>query len=137
MAVFPTEEWVGALVSLANASPDFDAAGQGWDGTVCLIVRDPPGAPDGPSRIRLAGKDGHWFDFGVRPVAGSSDCRLSLSAAYDMWRQLIRQEVGPLRAILKGDVAVRGHLPDLLKYRASVVILCELAGRLDTEYSDG
>ena len=54
-----------------------------------------------------------------------------------MWRRLISQEVGPLRAILKGDVAVRGHLPDLLKYRASVVILCELAGRLDTEYGDG
>ena len=136
MVVFPTEEWVGAWVALVNSSPDFRSAGVGWVGSACLIVTNPPVPGDAPFYLRLTGQDGHWSDFRVaRQPHGSGD-RLTLAAPYDVWRKVIRQELGPLRGIVQGDLRVKGHLPDLLKYRASVVVMCELAGRLDTRFLD-
>ena len=135
MPVFPSAEWVGAWVALANASEEFRLAGQGWDGAACLVVRDVPGADGLVSYIRLVGRDGCWSEHVVSTNPQlASDARMVLTAAYPVWKRLITQELGPLAGILQGQIRVEGHLPDLLKYRASIITLCVLAGRMDTQF---
>lgn len=135
MLIFPSEEWVAAWVSSTNQDPDFRAAGQGWDGAVGVVVRDGP--KNRPAAIRLTGREGRWSSYTVsdRPDPATVE-RIRLTAGYTVWRQVIRQELDPLRGILLGRIMVRGHLPDLLRYRAAILIMCKLAGRLDTNFPD-
>lgn len=136
MLVFPTEEWVAAWVLSTNEDQDFRAAGRGWDGAIGMVVRDGP--QNLPAFIRLIGREGRWSSYSVsnRPDPAAAAERIRLTAGYAVWRQVIRQDLDPLRGILIGRITVRGHLPDLLRFRDAILIMCELAGRLDTSFPD-
>ncbi len=137
MSVFPSEEWVHELLGLANAQNEANGGGQGWDGAACLEIRDIPGAAPASTYIRLAGRDGYWSEctVGTDPDL-AADARMMLSAPFSVWKELIRQQLPPVTGILMGRVALRGHLPDVLAYRASITTLWLLAGQLHTEFAD-
>jgi hypothetical protein len=61
---------------------------------------------------------------------------MMLSAPFSVWKELIRQQLPPVTGILMGRVALRGHLPDVLVYRASITTLWLLVGQLHTEFAD-
>lgn len=137
MSVFPSEEWVRELVGLANAENQSKGVGQGWDGAACLEIRDIPGVVAETTYIRLAGRDGHWSEctVGTDPDLAAG-ARMVLTATFSVWKELIRQQLPPINGILLGRVALRGHLPDVLKYRATITTLWLLAGQMNTEFAD-
>jgi len=133
MPQFPSEQWVRDLVALTDGSEEFRISGSGWSGAVDLVVE---GSADGPVHILLDGADGRWSRWAVGPDP-TPDVRIRLTASEDVWRQVIRQELSPLVGILQGRIRVHGHLPDILRYRSSITIMCELAGKVSTEFGDG
>jgi len=133
MPQFPSEQWVRDWVTLADESEEFRISGGGWSGAVDLVVE---GSADGPVHILLDGADGRWSRWAVGPDP-TPDVRIRLTASEDVWRQVIRQELSPLVGILQGRIRVRGHLPDIMRYRSSITIMCELAGKVSTEFGDG
>lgn len=137
MPAFPTMEWVLEWVRLANDSEEFQVGGLGWAGAACLVVRQKPGCPHHGTYIRLTGRDGHWSQqiLGADPDLATG-ARIVLDASHPVWKRVIRQELSPMRAILQGSMTVRGHLPDLLKYRSTITTLCILAGQIDTQFVD-
>ncbi|WP_395728307.1 hypothetical protein [Nakamurella sp.] len=133
MLIFPSAEWVAAWVSSTNDDADFRAAGQGWVGTVGVVVQDGPKGR--PSFIRLNGREGRWSSYSVLKAPDPASVeRIRLTARYAVWQQVIRQELNPIRGVLQGRVIVRGHLPDLLRYRGAILVMCENAGRMDTTF---
>ncbi len=138
MPVFPSEEWVRAWTDRANADSDFVAAAQGWQGALGLVVS---GVPSQDRRvdtfIRLDGAHGLWTGFIVGgdrgTVTGTVFC---LRAGYDQWKQLVRGELDPIKGIVQGKVALRGHLPEVLRWTGAVLRMAEIAGALDTQFPD-
>jgi putative sterol carrier protein len=136
--VFPSEQWVDALVALANRTPEFEASGRGWEGAVGLVIE--PDADAGlsePIYVRLDGRHGKWLGSELRNDSSLVEGAVFvLRAPYPHWKDLIRQKIQPIRALLQGKVRVEGHLPVILKWMKSVAVLAELAGRIDTEFVD-
>lgn len=136
--VFPSEEWVGAWLALANRSAEFEASGKEWEGAVILVIGAEPtaGIPDAVY-VRLDGRHGKWLGHEL-----STDRRLAegavfvLRAPYARWKQVIRQELNPIKGLVQGKIRIEGHLPVVFKWTKSVLLLAELAGRLDTEFLD-
>jgi putative sterol carrier protein len=136
--VFPSEEWVGAWLALANRSAEFEASGKEWEGAVTLVIGAEPSAGLPSSiYIRLEGRHGKWLGHEL-----STDGRLAegsvfvLRAPYARWKQVIRQELNPIKGLVQGKLRIHGHLPVIFKWTRSVLLLAELAGRLDTEFPD-
>src|SRR5450631_3362958 len=91
--VFPSLEWVRQWVELSNGSDEFQRGGRGWEGAVCLVVRDVP-AVDRRTFIRLDGRDGHWSQHDVGTDPGLAvGARVVLDAPCRVWNRVIRQEL--------------------------------------------
>jgi putative sterol carrier protein len=138
VAVFPSEEWVQAWVALANRSPEFEASGRWWEGAVGLVIEADAKAGVADSLyVRLDGRHGKWLgsEFG-RNKALVEGAVFVLRAPYRRWKDVINQELHPIKALLQGKLRVEGHLPVILKWTKTMAILAELAGRIDTEFVD-
>jgi putative sterol carrier protein len=138
MPLFPSEEWIEAWVALANQSAEFEASGEGWEGAVGIVIEADPrsGVPE-PLFMRLEGRDGKWLSHALGTDDGMlRDTVFVLRAPYLRWKQLVRQELHPVKGLLQGRIRIQGHLPVILKWIASVGVLARLAGEVDTEFVD-
>lgn len=138
MPVFPSYEWVEAWVALANASREFEASGRGWEGAVGLVIEADAaaGVPD-VLYVRLDGRDGKWLDsrFGTHGALVEGAV-IVLRAPYRRWKDVIAQDLSPLKGLLQGKLTVKGHLPVVLRWTKSMAVLAELAGHIDTQFID-
>jgi len=138
MPVFPSEDWVEAWVALANQSAAFEASGRGWEGAVALVVEaDADAGLREALYVRLEGRQGKW----VGSAFGTSSALVEgaifvLRAPYRRWKQVIRQELNPIKGVLQGKIEIQGHLPVILKWTKSILILAELAGQIETGFVD-
>ena len=138
MPLFPSEEWVEAWVALANASTEFEASGAGWEGAVGIVIEADPrsGVPE-TLYVRLDGRNGKWLAHALGTSSGIlGTTKFVLRAPYLRWKDLVRQDLHPIKGLLQGRIRIQGHLPVILRWIASIVILARLAGEVDTEFVD-
>jgi len=138
MPEFPSEGWVRAWVDLANHSKEFESSGAGWEGAVGVVIE--PDAAAGvtePFLVRLEGRHGKWQGcaFGTNEALLEATVFV-LRAPYRRWKEVVSQELHPIKALLQGKIRVQGHLPVILKWTRSMIVLGQLAGQVDTTFID-
>ena len=138
MHLFPSEEWVEAWVELANESAEFERSGEGWHGAVAAVIEaDADAGIPVPLYVRLEGRHGKWLGHAYGTDSALMDeAVFVLRAPYQRWKELIRQELHPIKGVLLGKIRIQGHLPLILRWTKSIAILAELAGRLETAFVD-
>ena len=138
MLVFPSPEWIDAWVDVANADRAFRSAGAGWDGVVGGVIGADGTA--GVSRdlyLRLAGRDGCWYESTLSRDAGVVHGTVfTIRAPYQAWKSVLRQQLHPVVGVVQGRLRLRGQLSSFLRWAHAMVIMTELAGRLDTTFVD-
>jgi len=136
--VFPSPEWVAAWVELANEDRAFRAAGAGWDGVVGGVVGADPGAGVADDLyLRLAGRDGRWLESTLGTDAGLvAETVFTIHGPYRAWKSVIRQQLHPVRGVVQGQLRLRGQLSSFLRWSRALLIMTELAGRMDTAFID-
>jgi putative sterol carrier protein len=136
--MFPSDQWVGAWVGLANESPEFEESGAGWDGAIGAVIEaDPAGGLPETLYLRLDGREGKWlgYELGTDP-ASIEGAVVTLRAPYRRWRQLVAQELDPVKAVLQGKLRVRGSATAILRRIDSFAIVVRLAGEVETTFID-
>jgi putative sterol carrier protein len=138
MLIFPSPEWVAAWVELANSDEAFRSAGAGWDGVVGgMIAADEAAGVGDNLYLRLVGRDGYWHESTLAADAGLvDDAVFTIFGSYSVWKLVIRQQLHPLRGIVQGRLRLRGQLSSFMRWSRAVLIMTELAGRLDTAFAD-
>jgi putative sterol carrier protein len=129
---------VEAWVALANGNAEFNASGAGWEGAVGIVIdADPSSGVPEAVYIRLEGLDGKWrgHALGADPALLGGTAFV-LRAPYLRWKELVRQDLRPVKALLQGRIRIEGHLPVILRWIASIGVLARLAGDIDTEFVD-
>jgi putative sterol carrier protein len=138
MLIFPSPEWVAAWVELANSDQAFRSAGAGWDGVAGGVIEADEAA--GVARnlyLRLAGRDGCWHEHALAADAGLvDDAVFTIRGPYPAWKSVMRQQLHPLRGIVQGRLRLGGQLSSFLRWSRAMLIMTELAGRLDTVFVD-
>jgi len=138
MLVFPSPEWVAAWVELANSDKAFRSAGAGWDGVAGGVIEAYTAAGVGADLyLRLAGRDGCWHEHALATDARLvDDAVFTIRGPYLAWKSVIRQQLHPVRGVVQGRLRLRGQLSGFLRWSRALVIMTELAGRLDTAFAD-
>ena len=138
MLMFPSPEWVVAWVDLANSDQGFLSAGAGWDGVVCGVIEADEAAGVGDALyLRLVGRDGHWQENTLAADSGLLDgSAFTIRGPYSAWKSVICQELHPITGIVQGRLRLHGQLSAFLRWSRALLIMTQLAGRLDTAFAD-
>ena len=134
MPVFPSSEWMTAFGEELARHPDSGSVATALDGVYRFVVE-----PAGPLQTR------HVYDVAIRPdngraaveiVEGDAQPRLTLTADYMRWRQLIRGELDVGLALLMRRLRISGELRSVSGSLSSAQPLVSSLSQVDTEWLD-
>lgn len=134
MPAFPSREWMVELCEHVVAHPDVGPLARGLDGIYAFVVD-----PAGPLHTR------HRYDLAIHPEAGdgaraelldqpASQPRITFTARFDRWWQLINGDLDPRLAIMLRRLKVAGDVWGLGKQLSTVTPLLEALARVETRW---
>jgi putative sterol carrier protein len=137
MAVFPSDEWVAIFIERINASKDYREAAANWEGDVAFVFEAEP--DKGVAEDLWA-----WLDLwhgecrSGRMVSTDEGDRAQfvVRAPYTRWKQILNEELDPVRAILQGKLKLQGDLPTIIRYVRAANELVHLTTDVPTEFLD-
>lgn len=138
MPLFPSAAWCRQLVELANADPEAQAAGQGWNWDVAFVVdADPPACPE-PFAVWGRPRDGRVETFRVLDDLGEIDeldPPYLLRARYRIWKDLLQGRLDPVKALTGRQIQLRGDLAELLRRLKYRPMADRILGLMETEFA--
>lgn len=132
-----TPPWADAVRAAINTSESYRRAGAHWNAPVALVLEAAPhlGFPrDVALLLRL--EAGRCVHARVLP-ASEANADFVLRAPYATWKALVRGQLEPMSALLRGRVQlVHGSLPRLIVHARAARALVRCAARVDMVFPD-
>ncbi|MCI4333361.1 MAG: SCP2 sterol-binding domain-containing protein [Thermoplasmata archaeon] len=129
MARFPSAEWAQLLREAINASEEYALAAKAWEGDVLLrIVPDATGSASPGIHLDLAGGACRAARF--VPDSGATESEFVFEATAPVWDQILRGEVDPVRAVLSGQVKIRGNVAKAMRFTKASTLLVRIASAI-------
>ena len=132
MPLFPSDEWMAEFCRRLAAHPDADDLARALDGVYEFVI-DPAGPLTVQHRYRLAIRS-TGAGAQITPVDGAADVRLTITADYERWRQLIGGQLDIGMAVLLRRVRVSGDLSGLTSQLSSAQPLVQTLSSVPTEF---
>jgi len=132
--LFPSAEWMAEFCRRLAAHPDADDLARALDGIYEFII-DPAGPLTVQHRYRLAIRS-TGAGAQITPVNGAPESRLTITADYSRWRQLISGQLDIGMAVLLRRVRVSGDLSGLTSQLSSAQPLVQALSSVPTEFLD-
>lgn len=137
MFEFPRDEWFHALAGKIADSQAYREAASDWEGDIAFVIEADPerGVPhDVWGHLDL------WHGTCrsgtvVTPERGA-DAEFVISATFRRWKDVVRGELDPVRAMMQGKLRVRGDLPKILRYVQAAHELVVICGTVPTRFPD-
>jgi putative sterol carrier protein len=133
---FPGDEWIAALKEEINSNPEYKESGASWEaGQVCFVVKANPaiGLPE-DRYIMLDLYHGECRDAKAVDAETGTGAAFLITAGYDRWKQLFRGELDAVRAMMMGQISIKGNLGLLMKYTKAAKDLLACGGRVPTAF---
>lgn len=135
---FPSEAWVLAYKDAINANSEYAKAGKDWTyGVVAMVVK-------ADSTLGIPEDMAMWLDV---HEGRCRECKLVLAkeaesqapfvvvASYAQWKQVIRKDVDPTKALMQGKLKLtKGHMPTMVKYVNASKQLVESTTHVPTKF---
>ncbi len=137
MAYWPSEEWMSLFKDAINASPEYKAAAANWEGTMAYVFQ---AEPDKGLLEDVCGFFDLWHgecrDARQIPVEDAATAAFVITAPYSIWKQVMKRQLDPIKAIMQGKMRMKGDLPTVVRNTKAAQVLNEVAGTVPSEYLD-
>jgi putative sterol carrier protein len=70
------------------------------------------------------------------PVEKAREANFVITGPYSRWKEVMRKQLDPTRAMLTGKLKVKGDLTTLIRYTKAANEMTEATTRLDIEFPD-
>ncbi|MEO8475738.1 MAG: SCP2 sterol-binding domain-containing protein [Actinomycetota bacterium] len=135
--MFPTDPWFQDLIAQINGSADYREAAATWEGDIAFQVE---AEPDKGVSNDVHGLLDLWHGAcrggGVVDEARGTAAAYVISAPYSRWKEVVRGDLDPVRAMMQGKLRVHGDLPTIVRYVRAANELVHLCGEVDTTFPD-
>ena len=137
MPAFPSDEWFQAYVEAINASEEYGAYAATWEGDVIILIEAEPdrGVPSDVHGL-LDLWHGACRGGGLVDRSRAAAAEFVVRAPYSRWKDVIRGDLEPIKALVQGKLRVRGDLTKILRYVKGTRELAYIAGDVDTVFPD-
>lgn len=137
---FPSEGWTTAFKDAVNNNEAYRTHGKPWTyGAVAMVIAKDAslGVEDDTGMILDVEKGecrGTQYVHGMEAV---KDAPFVIVAPYARWKQVIKGEVDPIKAMMEGKLKMtKGHLPTMLRFVESSRALVVSATKVPTKFRD-
>ena len=132
-----TPEWADAYKAELNKSDVYRQAGKGWKWTVGLVTEAEPdkGVPEDIG-LYLDLFEGEARQVKVVPADEARQCDFVITAPYSRWKEVMKKELDPTKAMLQGKLKLKGDLPTIVRYTKASQEMTECTSRLETQFPD-
>ncbi len=135
--IMGTPSWVGAYEKLIQTDPVYGELSKGWHGSVVdHILADPVVGLDEDMYLYMDLEDGVCRSLRLVPKEIGEGGDFILSGAYERWKQIMRGELDPTKAMMQGKIKLKGHLPTIVRYAKASTRLAELVAQVKTIFLD-
>ena len=131
--IFPSAEWVAELERQINASAEYAQSASSWEGDLNFVIDGVHGA-ERPIVIYLDLWHGKCRSAGVTDEAAMRAARYRIQAPLGNWKRVITKQVGPIPALVSGQLKLHGNMAYILRHVRAAQDLVECATRVDTEF---
>lgn len=137
MPTFPTDPWAQDFIAEINGSAEYADSGAGWVGDVAIVVEAEPdhGVPQNVW-VLLELLDGACHGGGVVDEERGARAPFVIRASYSRWKDVIRGDLDPIKAMMQGKLKVHGDLPAIIRYARATNELARLTQLVDTVFPD-
>jgi len=131
--LFPSEEWLKALVNEINSSEVYKDAAKNWEGDFYFIIE-----PEGNLKERVIAYMDLWHGE-CRSACVVSDenektPEFRIRAPLDKWRKVLEQKLNPIQGMLTGQLKIKGNMSKIIKTPRAAVELVNCCSRIPTEF---
>ena len=138
MALFPSEAWLSECVDKINGSKEYEAAAADWVGDLCFVIEADPdvGIPtDVWTWVDLIDGKCRGFKYGLSAEEGAK-ARFIIRAPLARWKQVIRQELDPVKGMMSGKLKLKGDIFTMIRHVKAAKAFVAVTGTVQTEFID-
>lgn len=114
MAIFPSQEWLLALMDKLNTDEKYAQVAQKWEGDMLFLV-DASGNLEQPVTFYLDLWHGKCRDAYLVENNREVKAVFSLKGPYDHYVRLLKGEMDPMQALLTRKLGVHGNMAVLMR----------------------
>ena len=130
---FPSDDWVAELKVQINSDQEYAEAARTWEGDFNFYVEGIPGVDKTPV-IYLDLWHGQCRSAHFSNADSAQPAAFKVSGPLANWKRVITKQIGPIPALVSGQLKVHGNLTLILRYVRATQQLVECATRVDTEF---
>jgi len=130
---FPSAEWVAELARVLNATEAYARAASTWEGDLNFVIEGVPGA-DRPVVIYIDLWHGKCRSARIADEASMPEARFTINAPFPNWKRVITGQIGPIPALVSGQLRLHGNLPYILRQVRAAQELVGCATCIDTVF---
>jgi putative sterol carrier protein len=133
MAKFPSAEWAELFRTALNGNTDYAEAARAWEGDIMFLVTPDAAAAKGAGvHLDLFHGSCRAATFVEDPTKVSSE--FTYAGKREDWARLLKGELDPVQALLKGTFRIGGNLPKLMRFTRAATLLASTAASVPTEF---
>lgn len=131
-----TQPWADAFGAAVNESDQYRETGKGWVWPVALVLEARPELGyEQDAAMVLDLHDGSCR--GVTMMDGEDvDAPYVIRGNYETWKAIIKAELNPIAALMRGKLGLTGSLATIVRYAQSAEALVGCATTVATEFPD-
>ena len=130
---FPSEEWVAELEKQLNSDEEYADAASAWEGDLNFVINDVTDK-DAPLVIYLDLWHGKCRAAKLTSETVAPPAAYTIAAPLANWKRVITKQIGPIPALVSGQLKVHGNLAYILRHVRAAQQLVECATRVETVF---
>ena len=134
--LYPSSEWMDALVNLLNNSAAYKKAAAKWEGSLCLVIEAEEDKLEKDMVFYSNPYHGEVLEHAVVDTVEEKDPDFAITGPYSVWKEINKGNLDTMQAIMKGKVKVKGNMATLLKQVKATQIMMKLIEEIPTKFID-
>jgi putative sterol carrier protein len=114
MAIFPTEEWLIALMEKLNSDEKYAEVAKKWEGDMIFQI-EPDGSLEDETSFYLDLWHGKCRSANMIPSGSDTKASFTLRGSYENYVRLLQSELDPMQALLTRKLGVQGNMAVLMR----------------------
>ena len=130
-------EWAEAFKQEINGSASYKQAAARWEGSVGLVVlAEPDKNMPNDKGIFLDLWHGEARDVQSTTRDAAQQAEYVITGSYSRWKRVAQKQLDPIKAIMTGQLKLKGNFPTLVRYTKASQELVECTTRVEVNWPD-
>ena len=130
-------EWVAAYKKEVQTSPSYKKAAATWEGDMTLVIqKDAKGSIASDLYLFMDLWHGDCRDMRLVSAEEGLKAKFVVTGGYDRWKQVIREELEPIKGMMQGKLKLKGNLAYIVRFVKAAKELVSCTAKVPTRFPD-